>query len=190
MSCCQQNAFRQVPNSQFRMQSPSMENFTMSPTDYNIQNQSWVMNPPLPVQNTGYDMGLQNQVMVNSTMVPTYNMEKPQEMNRPLLIGGTGYDMGNMDFQNQVTMQSPSMENFMMSPTNYDMQKQTYEIDPQSYYAPPWPVQRTVYDMGLQNQFNTIKLPDYLNFSDDIKRQQGLPDIPSIKKGRYDNYSY
>jgi hypothetical protein len=90
----------------------------------------------------------------------------------------------------QFRMQSPSMENFMMSPTNYDMQKQTYEIDSKIYYAPPWPAQRTVYDMGLQTQFNTIKLPDYLNFSDAVKRQQGLPDIPTIKKGRYDNYSY
>ena len=90
----------------------------------------------------------------------------------------------------QFRMQSPSMENFMMSPTNYDMQKQTYEIDSKTYYAPPWPAQRTNYDIGLQNQFNTIKLPDYLNFSDAVKTQQGLPDIPTIKKGRYDNYSY
>jgi hypothetical protein len=91
----------------------------------------------------------------------------------------------------QFRMPIPSMENFMMSPTNYDIQKQTYEIDPKVYYAPPWPAQRTGYDMSLQNQFNTIKLPDYLNFSNSVKMQQGLPDArPSIKTGRYDNYSY
>jgi len=88
-------------------------------------------------------------------------------------------------------MQSPSMENFVMSPTNYDLQKQTYEMDPRTYYAPPMPAQRTGYDMVLQTQFNTIKLPDYLNFSDTVNKQQGLPERrPSINKGRYDNYSY
>ena len=107
MSCCQQNMFRQAPNSQFKMQMPSMENFTM------------------------------------------------------------------------------------MSPTDYEMQKQTYEIDAKTYYSPPWPAQRTGYDTGLQNQFNVIKIPDYLNFIDVVKKEQGLPEArPSIKTGRYDNYSY
>ena len=90
----------------------------------------------------------------------------------------------------QNRMQNPSMENFM-SPTDYNMEKQTWEIDPQSYYSPPWPAQRTNYDMGIQNQFNTIKIPDYLNFSDSVKQQKSLPDTrPSISAGRYDNYSY
>ena len=93
--------------------------------------------------------------------------------------------------QNRMQMQNPSMENFMMSPTDYNMEKQTWEIDPNSYYSPPWPAQRTTFDMGLQSQFNTISIPDYLNFSDAVKQQKSLPDTrPSIKTGRYDNYSY
>jgi hypothetical protein len=83
------------------------------------------------------------------------------------------------------------IENFMESPTNYDTQKQTWEISQGVYYAPPWPAQRTLYDSGLQAQFNTIKLPDFLNYNDTVKRHQSLREArPSIKTGRYDNYSY
>jgi hypothetical protein len=99
--------------------------------------------------------------------------------------------MSRQSHSSQNNMQRPAMENFIMNPNDYELQKQTYEIDASAYYSPPWPAQRTGYDMVLQNQFNTIKLPDYLNFSDAVKKQQGLPDArPSIKTGRYDNYSY
>lgn len=100
-------------------------------------------------------------------------------------------NMSRQSHSSQNNMQNRAMENFIMSPTNYDLQKQTYVIDPSSYYAPPWPARRTNYDMVLQNQFNTVNVPDYLNFSNNVKMQQGLPEPrPSIKTGRYDNYSY
>ena len=84
-------------------------------------------------------------------------------------------NMSRQTNSSQNNMQRPAMENFIMNPNDYDLQKQTYEIDPSAYYAPPWPAGRTTYDMALQSQFNTINIPDYLNFKDSVKTQQGLP---------------
>jgi hypothetical protein len=64
------------------------------------------------------------------------------------------------------------MENFqLLNPNDYDIQSQTYTIDGKAYYAPPWPAERTKFDMGLQGQFNTAGIPDFLNYSSDDQVQ-------------------
>ena len=70
------------------------------------------------------------------------------------------------------------VENFdSYNPTNYDQENQTYTIDSDSYYAPPWPAQRTQFDLSLQNKFTTVGIPDFLNYSSHIPPIPTLPPV-------------
>jgi len=89
-----------------------------------------------------------------------------------------------------------NFENCRTNADNFNVQKDTYKIDG-GYYAPPWPAQRTKYDAGLQTKFSTTGIPDFLNFSNNVKTQQALSNTShfdgsrkSIFKGRYDSFSY
>ena len=81
-------------------------------------------------------------------------------------------------------------------PLDYDVERQTYTIDNASYYAPPWPATRTTFDMNLQTKFSTAAVPDYINYSSDVKQQAAMqsgeatPARKSMSTGRYDSFSY
>ena len=75
-------------------------------------------------------------------------------------------------------------------PLDYDVSKQTYTIDNAAYYAPPWPVTRTVFDMNAIKQFSTSNIPDYLNYSSDVKEQMHMQPNSSergMSTGRYNS---
>ena len=71
------------------------------------------------------------------------------------------------------------VENFHKNPLNYDQESQTYTIEEGTYYAPPWPAQRTVFDSTLQNSFNTSGIPDFLNYSSTLPQPMPEP-IPTM----------
>ena len=75
------------------------------------------------------------------------------------------------------------MENFqLLNPNDYDKQNETYTIDGKAYYAPPWPAERTKFDMGLQGKFNTAGIPDFLNYASDdqVKPNPVQPIMPTL----------
>jgi len=117
----------------------------------------------------------------------------------------------NANAQNKIL----GIENFhLFNPNDYDKEDQTYTIDGKAYYAPPWPAERTKYDMGLQGQFSTVGIPDFLNYTSLVNPVQPVKPVPvpvtvlqsgkslmlapamqkinrkSIFTGRYDSYSY
>ena len=48
---------------------------------------------------------------------------------------------------------------------NYDIEDQTYTNPASTYYAAPWPMDRTQYDANLQAKLNTSNIPDFLNYT-------------------------
>ena len=85
--------------------------------------------------------------------------------------------------------QNQNMENFAHNPLDYDQESQTYTIDNNSYYSPPWPAQRSVFDMDLQQKLNTSSIPDFLNYSSHVASSNAphKPNRKSLITGQYYN---
>lgn len=109
------------------------------------------------------------------------------------------------------------IENYCSScnPTNFTPQDKTYTIA-DTYYAPPWPAERSKYDQNLQTRLNTASIPDFLNYSNTPKKVLNIGQLDfdpvhshptfdmfgnqiesakketrkSVHAGRYDNYSF
>ena len=80
-----------------------------------------------------------------------------------------------------------NMNNFMLptksvkefygdfNPNNFYEQNQTYAIDKDNYYAPPWPIDespyRTEYDLSYMRRFNPSVIPDFLVYNQGNKIQ-------------------
>jgi len=76
------------------------------------------------------------------------------------------------------------------NPNDYNVENHTYVVDPQSYYAPPWPADRTSYDAEIQSALNPSGKPDFINYTQ-AKKNSNL-DRKSIFNGNanFNSYSY
>lgn len=110
------------------------------------------------------------------------------------------------------------VENYCSScknPADFTPEEKTYTIG-NTYYAPPWPADRSTYDKNLQKIFSTSTIPDFLNYSSTLKTRLNIGALDydpehshptfdmfgnqvqqnkketrkSVHAGRYDNYSY
>jgi hypothetical protein len=98
---------------------------------------------------------------------------------------------GNKNTMNNFMPTTQTIKEFYgnFNPDNYYDQNQTYVIDPDNYYAPPWPADRTNYDMEIQKNFNPSSLPDFINYTQAKKVDL---DRKSVLNGNmnYNSYSY
>jgi len=98
---------------------------------------------------------------------------------------------GNKNTMNNL-MPTKTVKEFYgaFDPNNYYDQNQTYVIDPDNYYAPPWPADRTTFDTDLQKTLNPSTQPDFINYTQ-AKKVSNL-DRKSIMNGNvnYNSYSY
>ena len=96
-----------------------------------------------------------------------------------------------------MSCQPKNIENFddLYNPLNFDTESKTYTVNG-GYYSPPWPMQRSQFDMDLQTKFSTSNIPDFLNYSSTVEPFVSNTDCPvqnpsivtkrkSVLKGQY-----
>ncbi len=107
------------------------------------------------------------------------------------------------------------VENYCSScknPADFTPEDKTYTIG-NTYYAPPWPADRSKYDQEYQRMFTTGAIPDFLNYSNTPTTLKNIGQLDyepqhshvtfdmfgnqvqketrkSVYTGRYNNYSF
>ena len=99
---------------------------------------------------------------------------------------------GNSQQQFQNRIENYHYRRDTRNPANFQMESNTYVLNPQAYYSPPMPSYTTQYDADLRTKFNTSDIPDFLNFKNDPRSTGAdvFEDRPSLWRGQYYSFSY